>query len=69
MKIPKFVFVGTTTVLLLSGCMTITANKSLIVTPQPGEAKIVVTGNAVTNCKDYVFFFRCTLNLEMHQVK
>lgn len=56
-------------VLLLSGCMTITASKSLVVTPKPTDTTIVVTGNAVSRCQHYVLFFRCTLNIEMQQAK
>ena len=69
MKIVKLVFASICAIVLLSGCMTISVSKSLVVTPQPGETKIVVTGNAVTHCQDYFLFFRCTLNIEMEQAK
>lgn len=55
--------------LMLHGCMTITASKSLVVSPEPGETKIVVTGNATTHCQDYFFFSRCTLTIEMQRAR
>lgn len=60
---------GTLAALSLSGCISLTASKSLIVTPEPGETKIAVTANAVTRCKDYFIFYRCTLNLDLKQDK
>jgi hypothetical protein len=54
---------------LLSGCMTITASKSMVVEPQPGETKIPVTANAVTHCRHYVVIYRCTLNVDIERAK
>ena len=54
---------------LLQACTTITASKSLVVAPEPGETKIVVTSNATTHCQDYIIFFRCTLKVELERAK
>jgi hypothetical protein len=69
MKIAKLIFCATIAFIILSGCMTLSASKAYIVTPQPGETKIVVKADAVVTCQDYFFFQRCTLNLEMQQVR
>jgi PBP1b-binding outer membrane lipoprotein LpoB len=58
-----------TALLFLQGCMTITATKSLSIKPQPDEKIVLVQADAVTQCTDYFFFFRCTLNVDVKQVK
>lgn len=58
-----------TSCLLLQGCMTITASKTLVVTPEPSETRIAVTASAVTNCKNFILFTHCTLNIAMDRAR
>jgi hypothetical protein len=49
------------------GCATLSDTKSLSITPQPGETRVVVDTNAVTRCTDIFFVISCKLEHELHQ--
>lgn len=53
----------------LQACTTISASKTIMVTPEAGETKIPVVANAVSRCGNFVVFFRCTLTVELDRAK
>lgn len=53
----------------MQGCTTISAAKTIIVTPEAGETKIPVTANAVSRCGNFVVFWRCTITVEIERAK
>ena len=48
---------------LLSGCMTINADKSVVV--EPSDKTVVVTAHPVAHCQDWVLVEHCTLNVTL----
>jgi hypothetical protein len=52
-----------------SACLTITNTKTIVIKPDPGETKIVVTAKAKTHCQDYLLFEYCSLDVDLHEVK
>lgn len=55
--------------LLLQGCLSISGTKTLAVPVDPNQKTILVTSNATVQCRDYFFFFRCNLAVDVQQVK
>jgi hypothetical protein len=55
------------TFVLLSGCMTLNNNKSVLV--PPSDKATMVTSYATAHCQDYFFFEQCSLDNKMTAVR
>jgi hypothetical protein len=49
--------------IFLSGCMTLTLDKTTVV--QPSGKTTVVTAHAVAHCQDWFFVEHCTMNVTL----
>ena len=50
-----------------AGCMTLRRSKDLVITPEPGTTKIVVSGEATARCFNLILVTVCRMGLEMHE--
>lgn len=56
-------------ILLLQGCSTIKDSKTILVTPEKGQSKVVIESVTTARCKNIIGIITCDISIDLHQAR